>query len=65
VFALVGSHMAWTFRPYIVRPRTRDVPFIRSIEDGFFDSVARTSRSARGIYVRDEAPLPERDGEQR
>ena len=58
VFAMVGSQMAWTMRPFVLRPRTEEVPFIRSIEGGFFDSVQRSSDSARGIYHREEAPLP-------
>lgn len=59
VFAMVGTQMAWTTRPYLARPRTENVPFIRAVEDSFIDAVRRSFRSARGIYVRPEAPLPE------
>lgn len=59
VFALVGSQMAWTLRPYLLRPRTPDIPLVRSIEGSFLAAVLVSSRSARGIYRRDAAPLPE------
>lgn len=58
VFALVGSQMAWTFRPFVLRPRTAHVPFIREVEGGFLDAVSRSADSARGVYHRDAAPLP-------
>jgi hypothetical protein len=50
VFTIVGAQMAWTLRPWVVRPRTRAVPFVRHIEGSLIDSVARTLRSARGTY---------------
>jgi hypothetical protein len=56
--ALVGSQMAWTFRPYVVRPRTEDVPMIRALEGSFIDSVTISTSSALGIYSRERAPLP-------
>jgi hypothetical protein len=58
VFALVGSQLAWSLRPYLVRTRG-DVVFIREIEDSLFDAITTTFQSARGIYTRDAAPLPE------
>jgi hypothetical protein len=58
VFALVGGQMAWTLRPYLVRPRTPDVPFVRSLEGSLYDAVLDTARSAQGDYRRDHAPLP-------
>jgi hypothetical protein len=58
VFALVGTQMAWTFRPYVLRPRTQEVPFMRALEGGFLDSVKRSTDSARGVYRREAAPLP-------
>jgi hypothetical protein len=58
VMALVGSQMAWTFRPYVVRPRTEDVPMIRALEGSFIDSVTISTSSALGIYSRERAPLP-------
>lgn len=59
LFATVGSQMSWTLRPFLVRPRTVQVPFIRGIEGSFMESVGRSTDSARGVYRRDFAPLPE------
>jgi hypothetical protein len=50
LFMLVGSQMSWVLRPYLVRPRTPEVPFVRVIEGSFLDSVERSFDSARGIY---------------
>ena len=50
VVAMAGTHTAWLFRPYLVRPRTTEVPFLRAIDGTFTDSVGRSQRSARGIY---------------
>lgn len=57
-FAVVGSQMAWTFRPFVARPRA-DVALFRPIEGNFLESVGTSLRSARGRYSRDSAPLPE------
>lgn len=62
VFSLVGSQMAWTLRPFVLRPRTKQVPFIRDVEGGFMDAVQRSADSARGVYHRDAAPLPPTGG---
>ena len=59
VFAAVGAQAAWTSRPWLVRPRTPDVPFVRAVEGSLYDAVLGSTRSARGIYLRDEAPVPE------
>lgn len=58
ILALVGSQMAWTFRPYLVRPRSEEVPIMRALEGSFIDSVTTSSASALGIYSRASAPLP-------
>jgi hypothetical protein len=58
VFAVVGTQMSWTLRPFLVRPRTPDAPFVRSLEGSFVEAVFTSSRSARGIYTRQSAPLP-------
>jgi len=60
VFTLVGGQLAWALRPYLVRPRTPDVPFVRALEGSLFDAVTGAFQSARGIYTRDQAPLPAR-----
>jgi hypothetical protein len=57
VFSLVGGQLSWALRPYLVRPRTPDVPFVRDVEGSLFDSVTGAMQSARGIYDRDAAPL--------
>lgn len=57
-FALVGAQMSWTLRPYLVRPRTPDVVFVRDLEGGLIESLHTSFRSARGIYEREAAPLP-------
>jgi hypothetical protein len=59
VFSLVGGQLSWALRPYLVRPRAPEAPFLREVESSLFDSVAGSVRSARGIYVRDAAPLGE------
>jgi hypothetical protein len=58
LFALVGAQMSWTLRPYLVRPRAVEVPFVRSIEGSFVESVGESFDSARGVYHREAAPLP-------
>jgi hypothetical protein len=60
VFSLVGGQLSWALRPYLVRPRTPEAPFLRDVEGSLFDAVSGAFRSARGIYTRDEAPLGER-----
>lgn len=59
VFALVGGQLSWALRPYLVRPRTPEVVFVRSVEGSLFDAIATTIDSASGHYERDEAPLPD------
>lgn len=51
LFALVGSQMIWTLRPYVVRPRSEEIPFVRSLEGNFLDSVSTSARSMMGIYA--------------
>lgn len=53
VLAVVGAQVAWTMRPYVVRPRTTEIPFIRHIEGNLLEAVMGSSRSARGIYSDD------------
>ncbi len=58
VFALVGGQLSWALRPYLVRPRAEEVVFVREVEGSLFDAISGAVRSARGIYLRDRAPLP-------
>lgn len=53
IFCVVGAQLAWTLRPYLVRPRTQEVPFVRALEGSLVESLAESLRSARGIYTRD------------
>lgn len=46
LFALVGAQTSWILRPYVVRPRTEHVPFVRALEGDFLAAVATTARSA-------------------
>jgi hypothetical protein len=50
VYAAVGGQTSWMLRPYIVRPQTQRVPFMRAVEGDLADSVRMTARSAVGIY---------------
>jgi hypothetical protein len=59
VFVTIGGQLSWALRPYLVRPRTPDVPFVRALEGSLFDAISGAFQSARGVYSRDEAPLPE------
>jgi hypothetical protein len=59
IFATVGAQVAWTLRPWLVRPRPPEVPFVRAVEGSLYDAVLGSTRSARGIYLRDSAPLPD------
>jgi hypothetical protein len=59
VFVTIGGQLSWALRPYLVRPRTENIPFVRAIEGSLFDAITGAFQSARGVYSRDEAPLPE------
>lgn len=50
VLLAVSGQTSWILRPWLVRPRTEDVPFVRAREGGFADALVRSSRSAAGIY---------------
>jgi hypothetical protein len=57
VFALVGGQLAWSLRPYLVRPRAQDIVFVREVEGSLFDAIGTVIESAQGNYSRSEAPL--------
>lgn len=50
LFALVGAQSSWILRPFVVRPRTERVPFVRALEGDFLGAVATSARSAAGVY---------------
>ncbi|MFK7992368.1 MAG: hypothetical protein AB8I08_40480 [Sandaracinaceae bacterium] len=54
VFLAAGSQTSWVLRPYLVRPQSEEVPFVRGFEGGVADAIARSARSAVGIYDRTE-----------
>jgi hypothetical protein len=56
VFGVVGGQTSWLLRPFLVRPRTVSVPFVRGIEGDLFDAVRGSARSAAGIYDEDHSP---------
>lgn len=60
VGALAGTQLSWTLRPYLVRPRTEAVPFVRAVEGSFIEAVGLSLDSVRGRYHRPRAPLPGR-----
>ncbi|MEW5851574.1 MAG: hypothetical protein AB2A00_22480 [Myxococcota bacterium] len=53
VFALVGTQMSWSLRPWLLRPKAQHIPFMRAYEGSFADSVQTSIQSAQGIYVDD------------
>lgn len=50
VYALVGAQASWMLRPFLVRPRTIQVPFLRPTEGDLFGSVRGTARSVTGDF---------------
>ena len=62
IFALVGAQTSWILRPFVVRPRTEHVPFVRALEGDFLAAVVTSARSAV-IYssraTRSDAPSAE------
>jgi hypothetical protein len=52
VFFMVGGQTAWILRPYLVRPRTTSIPFLRDREGSFVESVLMSLASANGHYAR-------------
>lgn len=55
VYAVVGAQSAWLLRPFVVRPRTEHVPFVRAIEGDLMDAVHTSARSAAGDYAGSDA----------
>ena len=61
VFALVGGQLSWALRPYLLRPRTPEIVFVRAVEGSLFDSITTSIDSARGHFSRDSAPVPDEE----
>ena len=60
MFALVGGQLSWALRPYLVRPRTPDVPFVREVEGSLFDAI--TGAVVRARHLRRATPRRCRGG---
>jgi hypothetical protein len=50
VTGMAATQVSWMFRPYLVRPRSLDGTFLRSIDGSFSDSVSRSTSAAGGHY---------------
>ena len=50
VFLAAAGQTGWLLRPYLVRPQTEEVPFVRAREGSFADALYVSARSAIGIY---------------
>jgi hypothetical protein len=50
VFTLVCGQLAWALRPYLVRPQSKEVPFLRQVEGSLMDAIPEAIRSAQGKY---------------
>lgn len=60
VFAAVGAQVSWTLRPFLVRPQTVEVPFVRDLDGSLYDGLRRSLRSAAGLYDPPRRPWHER-----
>src|SRR5690606_33500480 len=58
VFFAAAGQTGWALRPYLVRPRTAEQPFVRAPEGTFIDSLWRGAYSSAGVY-RGPAACPE------
>ncbi len=54
VFLAISGQTSWILRPWLVRPRSEDVPFLREREGSVADAIVTSARSAVGVY--DDAP---------
>lgn len=52
VLLAIEGQTGWMLRPYLVRPQTQEVPFIRDREGSFVDAVLRSGWSSLGLYSR-------------
>ena len=53
IFFMVGGQTAWILRPYLVRPKTTSIPFLRDREGSFAEAVITSLASANGRYAPD------------
>ncbi|MBX3249067.1 MAG: hypothetical protein KF901_17950 [Myxococcales bacterium] len=66
IFLAASGQTSWILRPYLVRPQSAEVPFVRSLEGDFLGATAVSLRSSLGIYGRRDAwhddAAPAREG---
>ena len=58
VFGLVGAQTSWILRPFVLRPRTQGVPFVRALEGDFLGALGTTAHSAMRRDDGSPAPAP-------
>ncbi len=58
VFFSVAAQTGWILRPYLVRPQTKDTPFLRAREGSVVDALWTASHSSFGIYSPREERQP-------
>ncbi|MEM1030554.1 MAG: hypothetical protein AAF928_00365 [Myxococcota bacterium] len=57
VFLLALGQTSWLARPYLLRPQTEEIPFLRSVEGGYGDALHRSYRSSTDRFDRPSAPV--------
>ncbi|MBM4341756.1 MAG: hypothetical protein FJ100_00060 [Deltaproteobacteria bacterium] len=58
VFAIAAAQLAWTARPWLLRPRAPAPVFLRALEGDLGAALEGSADSARGEFRRGSAPLP-------
>ena len=53
LLALATMQSGWMLRPFVVRPQSQDVVFLRGLEEDVFASLGATSKSSVGVYDSD------------
>ncbi len=53
VFLAAGGQTSWLLRPYLLRPRSDAVVFLRDRESTFIEALATATLSAAGVYRHD------------
>lgn len=57
VFFAVAGQTSWVLRPYLVRPKTTAVPFVRATEGSFIDAIWTSMYSSMDIYERTDVDI--------
>ena len=48
LFVVVGAQVGWTLRPWLVRPRATEIPFVRGVEGSLYDAVLGSATLGAG-----------------